>query len=249
MASALPLTGRRTRQHSRFNPESDLITHNEQQQEEGDASSKSETTRIRRRRATRVRTSCEPCRARKVRCDRQRPCFQCKLHHDECYYTESQPLSDIGEEEGENSLTVANAEIERLGQLVQSLNAQSGRSTTRTAPTKVPRVAQRFRDVATPPRLSIFTLLPLGDALPRPPRERPSPPYTIRRRYLTQSLHISNSIRSSLASYGYQSPIERFGGGKGGSPSRFPGATSFVRTGSAASGRERMPLSEQGFLA
>lgn len=67
MASAQVPVGIRTRKIPQLTLESDHLAHNEQQQQqEGDASRKVEIRTKKRRRATRVRTSCEPVSARLI---------------------------------------------------------------------------------------------------------------------------------------------------------------------------------------
>ncbi|GAA5882369.1 hypothetical protein JCM8547_008640, partial [Rhodosporidiobolus lusitaniae] len=57
------------------------------------------------------------CRQRKVKCDRQSNCANCRLHHKRCYYVNAQPVSASAEDE----LVAAREEIERLRSLVRML--------------------------------------------------------------------------------------------------------------------------------
>ncbi|BGP18096.1 hypothetical protein JCM10213_004754 [Rhodosporidiobolus nylandii] len=68
--------------------------------------------------------SCEPCRAHKVKCDRQSNCANCRLHHKRCYYVNAAPIATSIEDE----LAAAREEIERLRKLVKVLMAQGSTS-------------------------------------------------------------------------------------------------------------------------
>ncbi|GAA5981588.1 hypothetical protein JCM11641_004107 [Rhodosporidiobolus odoratus] len=61
--------------------------------------------------------ACEPCRQRKVKCDRQSNCASCRLHHKRCYYVGAEPIAVSAEDE----LVAAREEIERLRKLVRML--------------------------------------------------------------------------------------------------------------------------------
>ncbi|GAA5907196.1 hypothetical protein JCM6882_008388 [Rhodosporidiobolus microsporus] len=78
--------------------------------------------------------SCEPCRQRKVKCDRQSNCANCRLHHKRCFYVDAKPVSNSPEDE----LVAAREEIERLRALVGLLmqgaaNGGNGKSNLSSA--------------------------------------------------------------------------------------------------------------------
>ncbi|KAM0751379.1 hypothetical protein T439DRAFT_380356 [Meredithblackwellia eburnea MCA 4105] len=65
--------------------------------------------------------SCEPCRRRKVKCDRSSFCANCKLHNTRCFWLDAEPTTISEEDE----LMAAREEINRLRLLVQMLSKTS----------------------------------------------------------------------------------------------------------------------------
>lgn len=74
------------------------------------------------RRRIRAHHSCEPCRQRKVKCDRTQDCANCRLRSVKCEWSEAVPT----EESTESLLFRASDEISRLRTLVQLLLQAQG---------------------------------------------------------------------------------------------------------------------------
>ncbi|GAA5909163.1 hypothetical protein JCM6882_001207 [Rhodosporidiobolus microsporus] len=139
--------------------------------------------------------SCEPCRQRKVKCDRQSNCANCRLHHKRCFYIDAKPVSTSPEDE----LVAAREEIDRLRALVRLLMqgaqnggggesnssaSSSGGSTGESQQNNFPVLTSpsfsATNDPSTPPAafppypFSTSSSLPLGDPLPPDPCVAPS---------------------------------------------------------------------------
>ncbi|GAA5912222.1 hypothetical protein JCM6882_005200 [Rhodosporidiobolus microsporus] len=129
--------------------------------------------------------SCEPCRQRKVKCDRQSNCANCRLHHKRCFYIDAKPDSNSPEDE----LVAAREEIDRLRALVrllmqsaknggggggggESASSSLGRSTDQTQQTDFPILTSpsfsTMDDLSTPPALLSSLPVSTPSALPLP---------------------------------------------------------------------------------
>ncbi|BGP18088.1 hypothetical protein JCM10213v2_006139 [Rhodosporidiobolus nylandii] len=94
--------------------------------------------------------SCEPCRARKVKCDRQSNCASCRLHHKRCYYVNAAPIATSAEDE----LASAREEIERLRKLVKVLMAQGSASSSSSS---ISSTSSSFVPTLPSPPLAAYT--------------------------------------------------------------------------------------------
>ncbi|GAA5907175.1 hypothetical protein JCM6882_008383 [Rhodosporidiobolus microsporus] len=119
--------------------------------------------------------SCEPCRQRKVKCDRQSNCANCRLHHKRCFYVDAKPVSSSPEDE----LVAAREEIERLRALVKLLmqgatnggGSESNSSSSSTG-SSTGETQQNDFPVLTSPSFSAT------DDLSTPPAAFPTPPFS-----------------------------------------------------------------------
>ncbi|KAM0755147.1 hypothetical protein T439DRAFT_130085 [Meredithblackwellia eburnea MCA 4105] len=100
----------------------------------------------------RQHTSCEPCRARKVKCDRLQVCSSCKLHHETCFYKDAKPTTT--DYEGEE-LVYLREEIKRLRLLVSMLTGALGQSGATALLGVGPTTSMPFAPLAAPAPLTV----------------------------------------------------------------------------------------------
>ncbi|ORY83541.1 hypothetical protein BCR35DRAFT_331192 [Leucosporidium creatinivorum] len=117
-----------------------------------------------RKRRNRKHNSCEPCRAKKIKCDRQIICANCRLHKKECYYVNAEPLPPTAGTQPDE-LTAAHAEITRLRLLVSQLSHSEDHSTT-TQP-QLP-LATPQPNYSFPPRSLSLDSPPWSESTPWP---------------------------------------------------------------------------------